>query len=264
LTLFDPPEAAGGPEDPGPAKLRLVVAYDGTAFHGFAESRGVRTVAGTLVDALERLLHDRPEIVVAGRTDRGVHAWGNVVSLEVPPATDPWKVQDSLNSMLGPEIVVREADLVEGTFDARRSARWRRYRYTIVNRPVPDPFLARYAWWISESLDLRALRLAADPFVGEHDFSSFCRRGPEGTANVRRVIESRWEDRGGGVLVYEIRANAFCWQMVRSVVGTLVEAGRGKRTPGEMLAIIRACDRQAAGQMAPAHGLCLVEVGYDG
>ena len=101
-------------------------------------------------------------------------------------------------------------------------------------------------------LDLRALRLAADPFVGEHDFASFCRKGPEGSSTTRRVLESRWVDEGDGVLRYEIRGNAFCWQLVRSIVGTLVEVGLGKRRPGEMMGIIRAADRGAAGQLAPA------------
>ena len=183
----------------------MVVAYDGTEFHGFATNRGVRTVAGTLGDALERILHHRFDLSVAGRTDKGVHAWGNVVSLEPPPATDPWRVQAALNSMLGPEIVIREAELVDPSFDARHSAQWRRYRYTILNRPVTDPFLSRFTWWIDEPLDLRLLRMASDPFVGEHDFASFCRRPPEGRSSVRRVLESRWDDQGDGVLVYEIR-----------------------------------------------------------
>jgi tRNA pseudouridine38-40 synthase len=256
VTLFD--SAAGA----GPAKVRMVVAYDGSDFHGFAESHGVRTVAGALRGAIERVTRRTPELSVAGRTDKGVHAWGNVVSYEASPGLDPWRVQDALNSMLGPEVVVRECDLVDGSFDARHSAIWRRYRYTILNRPVPDPFRDRFALWVAEPLDLRSMRAAADPFVGEHDFTSFCRRGPEGSSPTRRVLESRFEDHGDGVLVYEIRANAFCWQMVRSIVGTLVEVGRGKRTPGDMLAVIRARERAAAGQLAPAKGLCLWEVGY--
>jgi tRNA pseudouridine38-40 synthase len=169
----------------------------------------------------------------------------------------------SVNSQLGPEVVVRDAQLVSGEFHARHSARWRSYRYTVVNRDVPDPFRARYASWVSEPLDLARMRLAADPFLGEHDFSSFCRKGPPGSSNVRRVFASEWHDEGEGVLVYEICANAFCWQMVRSIVGTLVDVGIGKIRPGEILAILRARDRAVAGRVAPPHGLCLWEVGYD-
>jgi tRNA pseudouridine38-40 synthase len=127
---------------------------------------------------------------------------------------------------------------------------------------VPDPFRDRFTWWVPEPLDLRLLQLAADPFIGEHDFASFCRKGPPGSSTVRRVTESRWVDEGDGVLRYEIRANAFCWQMVRSIVGTLVDAGLGKLRPGDMMAIIRAGERDAAGPLAPPRGLCLWDVGY--
>jgi tRNA pseudouridine38-40 synthase len=240
-----------------------VLAYDGTGFRGFAAQPDVRTVAGVLGRALERLLRHPVELACAGRTDAGVHAWGQVVSFEADPGLDPWRLQGSLNGMLAPEIVVREAELADATFDARRCATWRSYRYTIVNRPQPDPFLARYAWWVPEPLDAAKLRLAADPFVGEHDFAAFCRKGPPGSTTTRHVLESRWVDLGEGVLRYDIRARAFCWQMVRSITGTLVDAGRGKRAPGEMLTILRTRDRGAAAPVAPPHGLCLWAVGYD-
>ena len=109
---------------------------------------------------------------------------------------------------------------------------------------------------------MRLLRLGADPFLGEHDFASFCRKGPEGSTTVRRVLDSCWHDEGDGVLHYEIRASAFCWQMVRSIVGTLVDVGTGRLRPGDVLGILRSCDRAAAGPVAPAHGLCLSDVGY--
>jgi tRNA pseudouridine38-40 synthase len=254
MTLFD---------GDGPSVVRLLVAYDGTDFHGFAAQPGVRTVQGVLTRALGRVLRHPVELAVAGRTDAGVHAWGQVVSFPAPPGLDPDRLARSLNGILAPEVVVRDVRLEPPGFDARRSARWRRYRYRVVNRPVPDPFLARYAWWVADPLDLSRLRLAADPFVGEHDFTSFCRAGPAPTTNVRRVFESTWSDAGDGVLHYEIRASSFCTQMVRSIVGTLVDAGRGRRRPGEMLAILRARNRQAAGPVAPPRGLVLLEVGYD-
>jgi len=254
VTLFDAPG--------GPSQVRLVVAYDGTDFHGVAPQRGIRTVGGALGGAVEKVLRHPVELGFAGRTDTGVHAWGQIVSFEAEPGLDPWRLQRALNSMLAPEVVVRSADLVAPGFDARRSAVWRHYRYTIVNRPWPDPFRDRFSWWVPAPLDLRALRLGADPFVGEHDFASFCRRGPEGSTTVRRVLASTWVPEGDGVLRYEIRATAFCWQMVRSIVGTLVEVGLGKRRPGDLMGILRACDRHAAGQMAPPQGLCLWEVGY--
>ncbi len=252
-------------QDDGPTQVKLVVAYDGTDFSGFAAQPGqpgVRTVGGVLANAIGKILrHDVP-LSCAGRTDAGVHAWGQVVSFPSEPGLDPWRLQTAVSSMLGPEVVVRDADLVPPSFDARHSAQWRHYRYTILNRPVPDPFRDRFTWWVPDPLDLRALRLAADPFVGSHDFASFCRKGPPGSATVRNVMSSRWVDEGDGVLRYEIRASAFCWQMVRSIVGTLVEVGTGERKPGDLMAILRGCDRDAAGQLAPPRGLCLWDVGY--
>jgi len=267
VTLFDAaaesPPASPVPTVPdGGPVCRLVVAYDGTGFHGFAAQVDQRTVAGELHRGLAKVLRTEIELACAGRTDAGVHAWGQVVSFPAPADLDVARVQASLNAMLGPEIVVRSAELTAPGFDARHSAQWRAYRYTVVNRPVADPFLAATAWHVGAPLDLAALRLAADPFVGEHDFASFCRRGPAGSTTVRRVLESQWHDRGDGILRYDIRGTAFCWQMVRSIVGTLVDAGLGKRRPGDMLTILRAGDRAAAGTVAPPHGLCLWEVGY--
>ena len=245
--------------------LRLTVAYDGTEFHGFAAQPDTRTVEGVLRDALARVLRaDELSLTCAGRTDAGVHAWGQVVSCAVTNSAeiDPARVAHAVTRQLRPEVVVRDAALVDAGFDARRSAHWRSYRYTIVNRPEPDPFLARTAWWVPEPLDLALLRMGADPFLGEHDFAAFCRKGPAGSTTVRRVLESSWHDLGDGVLRYDVTATAFCWQMVRSLVGTLVDVGAGRIRPGDLLGILRARDRNAAGRVGEPQGLCLWEVGY--
>jgi tRNA pseudouridine38-40 synthase len=248
-------------------RVRLLVAYDGTDYHGFAENAGVPTVGGALRGATEQVVGTGVELTAAGRTDAGVHAWGQVVSLEVPAGVDLTRFQRSVNALLRPAIALRQAEPAPDGFDARFSAQWRRYRYTILNRPVPDPFLARTAWHVPEPLQLAALRLAADPLVGEHDFTSFCRapRVPDGAPAatlVRRVTEVGWESDPAGVLTFNIRANAFCHQMVRSIVGLLVDVGRGRRTAGDVLAVLRAKDRAGVGNIAPPHGLCLWEVGY--
>jgi tRNA pseudouridine38-40 synthase len=256
-------------------RVRATVAYDGGSFFGFAAQPGLRTVAGVLNGSLERLFRRAVAVTGAGRTDRGVHAWGQVVSFDAPASADLARVQRSLNRMLSPALVVRDLQAAADGFDARFSARSRRYRYTVLNRVVPDPFLAATAWHVPEPLDLAALRLASDPLVGEHDFACFCRRPRSGrdgeeVSLVRRVLSTGWTAVGDGVLRFEIEANAFCHQMVRSIVGTLVEMGRsaakrpgsvGPRA-GEMLAIIRSGDRAAAGPVAPPHGLCLWEVRY--
>ncbi len=227
------------------------------------------TVAGTLGAALERVLRHPVELTGAGRTDAGVHARGQVVSFDAPAdALDLARVQRSVNALCGPAIVVTAAAVVDDDFDARFSARWRRYGYSILNRDTPDPFLARTTWHVPHPLDRTALQLAADPLVGEHDFSSFCRRprtvDPHDApvSLVRRVLDARWCDAEADVLRFDIRANAFCQQMVRSIVGLLVDVGLGRRRAGEVLGVLRARDRSAAGTVAPPHGLCLEQVGY--
>lgn len=281
MTLFDPAAELGGslaPEensskdnsskdassaDSDSVIIRMTVAYDGTDFHGFAQQRDQRTVAGEICVALGKVLRAEITLACAGRTDAGVHAWGQVVSFGAPDGTDPAMLVERLNRMLGSQIAVRDASIAPPGFDARHSARARTYRYTVLNRSTPDPSLARSAWWVPEPIDIHALELAATPFIGEHDFASFCRKGPEGSTTVRRVIESEWSDLGDGVLRYQVKATAFCWQMVRALVGTQVEAGRGRRKAGEMLSILRAKDRAAAGQLAPPHGLSLWRVDYE-
>ncbi|MDA8062971.1 MAG: tRNA pseudouridine(38-40) synthase TruA [Actinomycetota bacterium] len=266
MTLFSD---QSGPDAPtavseGPLqRVRLLVAYLGTGFRGFAAQPGQRTVAGVLGAALERHLRHTVELTCAGRTDAGVHAWGQVVSLEARADADLGALERSLNRALRPEVAIRAAAAAEPDFDARRSATYRRYRYVLLNRATPDPFRAGSSWQVETPLDLAAMRLACDPLLGEHDFGSFCRRPTASASLSRRVRDARWVDEGDGVLRFEIEASSFCHQMVRSVVGTLVEVGRGKKKAGEMSAIIAARDRGAAGTMAPAHGLCLWEVGYE-
>lgn len=242
-------------------RVRLTVAYDGSGFHGFWPNPGVETVGGTLQAAIERVLGTEVELVCAGRTDSGVHAWGQVVSFDGPDDVDLDELQQAVNGIGGPTIVVRDAAVVGDDFSARFSASARVYRYTILNTPTPNPFLTGTAWHVPVPLDLRSLRAGADALIGEHDFSSFC-RAVEGRSLVRRVIDARWEEVEPGLLRFTIAASSFCHQMVRSVVGTLVEIGHGKKRPGDMMAIIRAKDRHAAGRLAPPHGLCLWAVRY--
>ena len=228
----------------------------------------MKTIAGSLAEAIEKVLKHPVRFVVAGRTDAGVHAWGNVCHFDSPLSAAELddelpRLQRALNKMLKPRIVVRSATLAPEGFDARFSAVARRYRYTVLNRDVPDPFLAATAWQVEEPLDLRSMQLACDPLIGEHDFSSFCRKPPDPSGtNVRRLIDARWLDLGEGVLRFEVAASSFCQQMVRAIVGTLVDVGLGKKRAGDLAWIIRSQDRARAGQLAPPHGLCLWEVVY--
>ena len=252
-------------------RIRLTVAYDGAPFRGLAEQSDQPTVMGTLRGALETVVRRRVELVAAGRTDAGVHGWGQVVSGDVPATIDPAALARRLNRLCGPAVAVRDASWTTPEFSARFDAEWRHYRYDVLNQATPDPLLAPTTWQVPEPLDLAAMRLGCDPLIGEHDFASFCRRPkvPPGDAPaslVRRVLSATWtpveHDRTDGLLRFEIRGTAFCHQMVRSIVGTLVDVGRGRRRAGDVAAILAARAREAAASPAPPHGLCLWEVGY--
>jgi tRNA pseudouridine38-40 synthase len=249
-------------------RARLTVAYDGAGFHGFAANPGVPTVMGTLAKAVATVVRRPVELTGAGRTDAGVHAWGQVVSGDLPVGTDLDDLVRRLNKLCAPAIAVREAAWSSVEFDARFSATFRHYRYDVWNAPFPNPLLAGRAWFIPQPLSLWAMQAACDPLIGEHDFSSFCRRpkaadGEPEASLVRRVLEARWshldDERH---LRFDIRATSFCHQMVRSIVGTLVDVGLGKASPGDVRGILVARDRDAAGQVAPPYGLVLWDVGY--
>ena len=269
MTLFDDDSAAREPEFAVRSRVRLTIAYDGTGFSGFSvQPGGVKTIGGAMADAIEKVLKHPIRFVVAGRTDAGVHAWGNVChfdsSLTAEELDDELpRLQRALNKMLKPKIVVRDAAVAADGFDARFSAIARRYRYTVLNRDVPDPFRAGTSWLVEEPLDLRSMQLACDPLLGEHDFSSFCRKPPDPSgSNIRRMHDARWLDLGDDVLRFDVEASSFCQQMVRALVGTLVDVGLGKKRAGDISWILRSKDRSAAGQLAPPHGLCLWEVVY--
>ena len=267
MTLFEEDDAAPV-ELEAVTRVRMVVAYEGTGFKGFAaQAPGVRTVAGVIEEAAQKVLGHAVKLTCAGRTDAGVHAWGQVVHFDSPRTADELDLtalQRSLNRMLKPSVVVRAVDAAPDGFDARHSAVARRYRYTIVNTPTADPFRAHTAWHVEQPLDLRAMLAACDPFLGEHDFSSFCKKPDDpNTSLTRRVHDATWRDLGDGLLRFDIEARSFCHQMVRSVVGTIVDVGLGKKKAGDITWILRAQDRSAAGPVAPPHGLCLWEVLYE-
>ncbi len=253
-------------------RAKLIVAYDGALFHGFAENDDVRTVIGVLREAVEKVVRQPVDFVGAGRTDAGVHAWGQVVSCDLPDDVDLDALERRVNRMCSPEVVVRDAEWADSAdFSARFAGTWRHYRYHVWNAAQPNPFLAATSWHVAQPLSMPALQLACDPLIGEHDFSSFCRRpkivaGQAEPSMVRKVMLARWSevptDFGDGLLRFEIRANAFCHQMVRSIVGTMVDAGVGRVHAGDVRGILLGKDRQHAGQVAPPQGLCLWEVGY--
>jgi tRNA pseudouridine38-40 synthase len=248
----------GGPR--ARRRLRLVVAYDGAPFSGFARQRGRRTVQGELEAALSRIAKEPVDTVGAGRTDAGVHARGQVVHADVPGRLEPERVRRALNGALGPAVVVRAADWAPEGFDARFSARRRVYVYRVDDSSDPDPLTRAWVLHWRRPLDVERMRAAARPLVGEHDFAAFC-RGRSG-ATTRRRIRSIGVRRVRGLIEVRVVADAFCWQMVRSIVGHLLDVGDGRRDPDRTAAILEAGDRSAVGTIAPAHGLVLESVTY--
>jgi tRNA pseudouridine38-40 synthase len=241
--------------------IRLVLAYDGTDFHGWARQPGLRTVESVLEEALGRMLQGPPRLSVAGRTDAGVHAEGQVASFVAATRTDPARILKGLNAMLGPEVVVLRAEVASREFDARRSATGREYLYRIDTGPVPHPFTARFVWHRPAPLSLPRMRAAARALVGEHDFASFC-RAPKLPARTVRTLARLAVSARGARMEFRAVADGFLHQMVRSLVGTLVAVGEGKIGPEAMTRILRARTRSAAGPVAPPHGLSLVRVAY--
>jgi tRNA pseudouridine38-40 synthase len=243
--------------------IRLTLAYDGTDFRGWAEQRdpGVRTVEGSLVEVLSRVVRHDVCLSVAGRTDAGVHALGQVASFLTPSRLAPERMQRAVNGYLSPEIVVVDARQDREGFDARFSATAREYRYVIDTAPVADPFTARYAWHRPTELSIGRMRVAARHLVGEHDFASFCRHPGQGKPTVRHLQRVSVTRQSSTVKV-RFLANAFLHQMVRTLVGTLVRVGEGKLEPLDVRTMLEARKRSVLSQPAPSRGLTLERVSY--
>lgn len=251
----------------------LTVAYDGAPFAGYARQDGPPTVQARLEAALATVLRRPIETTCAGRTDAGVHALGQVVSFTSAEGdVAAGELLRSLNALAGPEISVRDPRYAESGFSARHDALAREYRYRLVPGPVPPLFLRDVAWWVKGGLDLGAMREGAAHLLGEHDFASFCvsetaaRVQAESAIGTRRSIDvlevSEASDLGEPHVVLRIAGRAFLHSMVRIIVGTLVEVGRGRRDPSWVADALAARDRASAGQTAPPHGLTLWAVTY--
>lgn len=225
---------------------------------------------GDLMSAVAKVVRRPVEFSMSGRTDAGVHAWGQVLSGDLPAQTDLADLQRRVNKMCAPDISIRSIEWVEADFHARFSATSRRYRYHVWNDLSPNPLLADITWHVHRPLDLEAMQAAAPHLVGEHDFSSFCRKpkmpeGMEPASMVRILHEATWTRVDDSpMLRFEIAGSAFCHQMVRSIVGTMVDIGIGRIDQTKMPEMLEARSREAAGSVAPPTGLILWEVGYDG
>jgi tRNA pseudouridine38-40 synthase len=248
-------------------RLRLDVSYDGTDFSGWAAQPGRRTVAGVLTEALGTLVGVQTPLglTVAGRTDAGVHATGQVCHIDLP--AQAWRDLNGslvrrLAALMPEDARVRAVTPVPASFDARFSATFRRYEYRVADTPWgPEPLRRRDTLGWVRPLDLDRLRVAAAGLVGEHDFAAYCKRKDNATT-VRAVTRLDWRRDPDGVAVATVQADAFCQAMVRSLVGAMLTVGDGRRAPSWPAALLSLRERSSMVTVAPAHGLTLVAVGY--
>ncbi|HEX7739094.1 MAG TPA: tRNA pseudouridine(38-40) synthase TruA [Marmoricola sp.] len=246
-------------------RIRVDLAYDGAGFHGWARQPGLRTVQGELEAALATIWRI-PEVSVtcAGRTDTGVHARGQVVHVDVDESLveDQDRLVRRLNGVLDPDVRVRDVRVAAPGFDARFSALWRRYAYRIADTAAAvDPLRRGHVLAWGRALDEDLMNQAARLLLGEHDFASFCKKR-EGATTVRSLLDLGWEREPDGVLVATVRADAFCHNMVRSLVGCMIAVGEGRRPPSWAADVLAARRRDSSVTVVHAHGLTLEEVGY--
>jgi tRNA pseudouridine38-40 synthase len=239
---------------------RLEIAYDGSGFAGWAAQPGQRTVQAEVESGLERILGEQIELTVAGRTDAGVHATGQVASF-THEAELPDQFAERLNAVLAHDVAVLAVVPAADRFSARRSATARIYRYRILASSVRDPFEERRALWWRHPLDRGLLEAAAAALVGEHDFTAFTPTETEHVLFVRTIERAEWAGEGE-ILTFEVESEAFMRSMVRVMVGTMLEVGGGRRSLADFEALLEGAPRDRAGETAPAHGLYLIGVRY--
>ncbi|HKG09763.1 MAG TPA: tRNA pseudouridine(38-40) synthase TruA [Gaiellaceae bacterium] len=237
-------------------RLRLTLEYDGTGFHGWAAQPALRTVEGEVRRALAELYGSFDSLAVAGRTDTGVHAVGQVASVDVEGGPPPNRAAEALNAVLPDDVSVVAAAEAAPDFHARHSARSRAYRYRIFRRRTPSPFEARRSWWVPRPLDVAELERAAGVLLGEHDFRAFTPTETQHEVFRREVLAARWVERDDH-LDFEVEAHSFLRHMVRTLVGTMVDLD-----PERLHALLEGADRSQAGRTAPPWGLYLERVTY--
>lgn len=241
--------------------VRLDIEYDGSGFRGWAKQPGLRTVQGELEAALATVLRQPAELTVAGRTDTGVHALGQVASFATE-AVLPRNLARSLNGIGPDDLAVTAATVVADGFDARRDARSRSYRYRMLARAAPSPFERTRALWWPHRVDREALDACAAALPGRHDFTAFTPTQTDHVHFGRDILAASW-DQEGDVLSFRITADAFMRNMVRALVGTMLEVSSGRRTPQSFTDLLAGAPRSAAGDTAPPHGLYLESVSYE-
>jgi tRNA pseudouridine38-40 synthase len=242
--------------------IKLLIEYDGTNYQGWQVQPKGPTIQGILEEKLGLLTGQPVQLFGSGRTDSGVHALGQVAHFKTQSQMDIRTIQRALNSLLPHDIVIQKAEEVGEGFHARKHSKSKIYEYRILNRNLRSAFQRGYAWHIPQKLDLTEMKKATQVLVGEHDFSAFRTVGSPTRTTVRRVIRAEWKRGRYGLIRFEIEANGFLKQMVRSIIGTLVEIGKGRIKAEDLRKILNSKERKGAGPTAPARGLFLKEVKY--
>ena len=241
-------------------RVRLIVAYDGTAYHGWQVQKNANTVEAELNKALSELLKEKIEVIGASRTDAGVHALGNVAVFDTESRIPAEKISYALNLKLPEDIRIQKSEEVAADWHPRHCDSRKTYEYRIYRSDFPMPVKRLYSYFTYRSLDVDKMRRAAEYLVGEHDFKAFCQSTAQVESTIRTIYSAEVLEQGQD-LVIRVCGNGFLYNMVRIIAGTLMDIGYGKRQPEEMKDIIEACDRTAAGPTAPACGLTLM--GYE-
>jgi len=242
--------------------IKLLIEYDGTNYQGWQVQPKGPTIQGVLEEKLGLLTGQPVQLFGSGRTDSGVHALGQVAHFKTQNRMDIRTIHRALNSLLPHDIVIQKVEEVDEGFHARKHSKSKVYEYRILNRNLRSAFHRGYVWYIPQKLNLMEMKKAAQGLVGEHDFSSFRSVGTPTRTAVRRVIRAEWKRGRDGIIRFEIEANGFLKQMVRSIIGTLVEIGKGKRKASDLVKVLNSKNRKEAGPTAPAQGLFLKEVKY--
>jgi len=242
--------------------IKLLIEYDGTNYLGWQVQPKGQTIQGVLEEKIGLLTGESVQLFGSGRTDSGVHALGQVAHFKTESRMNILTMQRALNSLVPPDIVIQKVEEVEDGFHARKHSKSKVYEYRILNRNLRSAFHRGYVWYIPQKLNFVEMQKAARSLVGEHDFSAFRTVGSPTRTTVRRVIRAEWKRGRDGLIRFEIEANGFLKQMVRSIIGTLVEVGKGKMKAADLRKILNSKDRKEAGPTAPARGLFLKEVKY--
>ena len=242
--------------------FKLIIEYDGTLYHGWQRQKGDRTIQGEIEKTLFKMTGKTIVLIGSGRTDAGVHAFGQVANFHCHTELQPEIFQKGLNSLLPDDIVIKECSQTDEAFHARYDAKNKTYNYKILNHITPAAICRQYAWHISKTLDIGTMRSAFSYAIGTHDFKAFEGAGSPRSHSIRCIMQANIIQKGQGYLINEVQANGFLRYMVRNIVGTLVDVGLNKITPLNFKQILLSKNRKQASATAPAHGLFLLQVDY--